>query len=209
MTAPTIRKLEIKGFRGIRSLVWSPHSRLNVILGAADRGKSTILEALALLFSTSPSQGLSEFDYHLRDLRSGFSIEAVLAIGDEGLVHDEGFPALPMQGWLGGKVTDLPDEDGAEPVIVCSRRDARPGDALRDNRRRRRNSRAFQPGDAPADRPGAARHRRSRRSRHPPGPGRGARSLPAGTGYPADGDAGGHEDAGSRPARQGPEIRPG
>lgn len=119
MTAPTIRKLEIKGFRGIRSLVWSPHSRLNVILGAADRGKSTILEALALLFSTSPSQGLSEFDYHLRDLRSGFSIEAVLAIGDEGLVHDEGFPALPMQGWLGGKVTDLPDEDGAEPVIVC------------------------------------------------------------------------------------------
>jgi predicted ATP-dependent endonuclease of OLD family len=62
MAAPTIRKLEIKGFRGIRSLVWSPHSRLNVILGAADGGKSTILEAVALLFSTSPSQGLSEFD---------------------------------------------------------------------------------------------------------------------------------------------------
>jgi putative ATP-dependent endonuclease of OLD family len=119
MTAPTIRKLEIKGFRTIQSLVWSPHSRLNVILGAADAGKSTILEALALLFSTSPSQGLSEFDYHLRDLRSGFSIEAVLAIGDEGLLHDEGFPAPPMQGWLAGKVTDLPDEDGAEPVIVC------------------------------------------------------------------------------------------
>ena len=119
MAAPTIRKLEIKGFRCIRSLAWSPHPRLNVILGAADGGKSTILEALALLFSTSPSQGLSEFDYHLRDLHSGFSIEAVLAIGDEGLLHDEGFPAPPMQGWLGGKLTDLPDEDGAEPVIVC------------------------------------------------------------------------------------------
>lgn len=119
MAAPTIRKLAITGFRGIRSLVWSPHPRLNVVLGAADGGKSTILEALALLFSTSPSQGLSEFDYHLRDLSSGFLIEAVLTIGDEGLLHDEGFPAPPMQGWLGGKLTDLPDEGGAEPVIVC------------------------------------------------------------------------------------------
>ena len=73
MAAPTIRKLEIKGFRGIRSLAWLPHPRLNVVLGAADGGKSTILEALALLFSTSPSQGLSEFDYHLRDLRSGLA----------------------------------------------------------------------------------------------------------------------------------------
>lgn len=53
----------------------------------------TILEALALLFSTSPNDVLSEFDYHLRDLHSAL-FEAVLAIANEGLLHDEAFPAL-------------------------------------------------------------------------------------------------------------------
>lgn len=119
MTAAVIRRLEIRGFRGIELFSWAPHARMNIILGAADSGKSTVLEAIALLFSAAPNFGLSEFDYHARNVAAGFSIEAVLAVGDVALLRDEGFPLPPMQGWLGDKLTDLPDENDAEPVLVC------------------------------------------------------------------------------------------
>lgn len=103
----------------MRRLSWSPHPELNVIVGAADGGKSTLLEAIALLFSPAPNYGLTEFDYHGRNLVAGFSIQAVLSFSDIGIMREEGFPAPPMQGWLNGKLTDLPDEAGAEPVLVC------------------------------------------------------------------------------------------
>lgn len=119
MASAIIRHLDIRRFRGVPSLSWSPHPELNVIVGAADGGKSTLLEAIALLFSPAPNYGLSEFDYHGRNLDAGFSIQAVLSFSDIGVMRDEGFPAPPMQGWLNGKLTDLPDEAGAEPVLVC------------------------------------------------------------------------------------------
>jgi putative ATP-dependent endonuclease of the OLD family len=119
MSAATIRRLDIKRFRGVRSLRWRPNPRLNIILGAADGGKSTVLEAIALLFSAAPNFALSEFDYHNRDVEAGLSIEAVLSVGDGAFLRDEGFPGPPMQGWLDGELTDLPDEDGAEAVLVC------------------------------------------------------------------------------------------
>ncbi|GLK78104.1 hypothetical protein GCM10008171_33580 [Methylopila jiangsuensis] len=103
----------------MRGLSWSPHPELNVIVGAADGGKSTLLEAIALLFSPAPNYGLSEFDYHGRNLDAGFSIQAVLSFSDISIMRDEGFPAPPMQGWLNGKLIDLPDEAGAEAVLVC------------------------------------------------------------------------------------------
>ncbi|WP_161494858.1 ATP-dependent nuclease [Bradyrhizobium canariense] len=78
-----------------------------------------MLEAIALLFSAAPNFALSEFDYHNRDVAVGFSIEAVLSVGDGAFLREEGFPAPPLQGWLDGKLTELPDEDGAEAVLVC------------------------------------------------------------------------------------------
>jgi putative ATP-dependent endonuclease of the OLD family len=119
MSTATIRLLVIKRFRGVRSLIWRPNPRLNIILGAADCGKSTVLEAIALLFSAAPNFALSEFDYHNRDVDAGFTIEAVLSVGGGAFLREEGFPAPPLQGWLDGKLTDLPDENGAEAVLVC------------------------------------------------------------------------------------------
>jgi putative ATP-dependent endonuclease of the OLD family len=119
MSTATIRLLIIKRFRGVRSLIWRPNPRLNIILGAADCGKSTVLEAIALLFSAAPNFALTEFDYYNRDVDAGFSIEAVLSVGDGAFLREEGFPAPPLQGWIDGKLTDLPDEDGAEAVLVC------------------------------------------------------------------------------------------
>jgi putative ATP-dependent endonuclease of the OLD family len=119
MALANIRRIDIKRFRGLRSLVWRPNPRFNIIVGAADGGKSTVLEAIALLFSPAPNFGLSEFDYHNRRVEAGFTIEAVLSVGDGAFLRDEGFPAPPLQGWSNEELSDLPDEDAAEAVLVC------------------------------------------------------------------------------------------
>ena len=50
-----------------------------VILGGGDVGKTTILEAIALLSPVNPAV-LSDPDHHDRDIEAGFSIEAVLSL---------------------------------------------------------------------------------------------------------------------------------
>ena len=62
---------------------------------------------------------ISEFDYFRREVGKGFEIEAVLALGDGAILKVDRFPLPPLLGWREGKLTDLPDEGGAEAVMVC------------------------------------------------------------------------------------------
>jgi putative ATP-dependent endonuclease of the OLD family len=78
VNVPTIYKLTIERFRCIRRLEWWPAIGVNVILGGGDVGKTTILDAIALL-PANPS-ALSDTDYHRRAIEDGFSIEAVLSL---------------------------------------------------------------------------------------------------------------------------------
>ena len=48
---PCIRLLTIERYRGIKTLTWRPDDGLNLILGGGDVGKTTILDAVALLLS--------------------------------------------------------------------------------------------------------------------------------------------------------------
>ena len=50
VSAPVILRLAIKRYRGIKALTWRPGTGLNLILGGGDVGKTTILDAVALLF---------------------------------------------------------------------------------------------------------------------------------------------------------------
>ncbi len=75
-----IRQLTIERFRGIKTLKWNPAIGVNIILGGGDVGKTTILEAIALLLNPSNSAVLSDADYHNRDPDSGFEIQAVLSL---------------------------------------------------------------------------------------------------------------------------------
>jgi putative ATP-dependent endonuclease of the OLD family len=118
-SGPAIYRLRIERFRGIRRMEWHPAAGLNMIVGPADSGKSTVLEALSLALTWAPTSALTEFDYFGRDTSKGFTIEAVLAVGDGAFLGAEGFPHPPLQGWRAGQLTDLPDEDNAEPVLVC------------------------------------------------------------------------------------------
>ena len=67
-----IYKLTIQRFRGIQSLTWLPAKGMNVILGGGDVGKTTVLEAIALLLSPSNTAVISEADSWARDSAQEF-----------------------------------------------------------------------------------------------------------------------------------------
>jgi putative ATP-dependent endonuclease of OLD family len=115
----SIRLLRIERFRGIEKLEWLPAPGLNVIVGPGDSCKSTILEAIGALLSPAPNINISEFDYFRRNIDQGFEVEAVLAIGDGSILKADRFPPPPLRGRREGQLTDLPDEGGAEAVMVC------------------------------------------------------------------------------------------
>jgi putative ATP-dependent endonuclease of OLD family len=78
-TTAVIRKLTIQRFRGLETFDWRPAPGMNVILGG-DVGKTTVLEAIALLLSPSNAAVVSESDYWKRDSTQEFVIEMVMTL---------------------------------------------------------------------------------------------------------------------------------
>ena len=79
-TTAAIRKLTIQRFRGLEKFDWHPQPGMNVVLGGGDVGKTTVLEAIALLLSPSNATVVSESDYWQRDSGQEFVIEAVMTL---------------------------------------------------------------------------------------------------------------------------------
>lgn len=109
-----ILKLTIRNFRGIQELDWYPSAGMNFILGGGDTGKTTVLEAVDLLFSPSTSFNVSETDYWIRDTATGFSIEAVVRLSEKVEINTQPNMAYPWH-W-DGKEAVVPDtnEENAE-----------------------------------------------------------------------------------------------
>src|ERR1700689_2986399 len=120
MTAPLIRRLSIERFRGIRFLTWLPTSGTNIVLGGGDVGKTTILDAIALLLAPSNATTLSDADYHGRNLADGFAIEAVISVPTEMLAAQSMKPSWPWE-WKANtlKVPSIGDAEAVgAPVYV-------------------------------------------------------------------------------------------
>ena len=79
-TAPAIYRLDIARYRAIENLTWLPVRGVNVILGGGDVGKTTILDAVALLFSPTNPANVADTDYHARKIEQGFVIEAIVSL---------------------------------------------------------------------------------------------------------------------------------
>jgi len=113
-----IYRLSIERFRCIKSLTWHPASGVNVILGGGDVGKTTLLDAIALLLSPTNPTTLSDTDYHARAVDAGFVIEAILSIPANTGVNHQTKPSWPWQ-W-DGKGVSVPGIEGeitgGEPV---------------------------------------------------------------------------------------------
>ena len=113
-----IRQVAVQNFRSLSDFTWAPNAGLNVILGAGDSGKTTLLDAIALALSAQPSQAAVETDYRNLDTDQGFSIELVLGQLSEALLALVYPP--PLWGWDSGTgvLHPGPNQDlGYEPVL--------------------------------------------------------------------------------------------
>lgn len=114
--AASIYKLTVQRFRGIKSLVWFPAQGMNVILGGGDVGKTTVLDAIALLLSPANTAVISEADYWARDSSQEFVIEAVMALPDGTGIGSQNTFAWPWA-WNGeDAVAPSADEESDEPA---------------------------------------------------------------------------------------------
>jgi putative ATP-dependent endonuclease of OLD family len=113
-SVPTIYRLSIERFRGIDSLIWHPARGVNVILGGGDVGKTTILDAIGLLFSPT-SSGASDTDYFARNIEEGFSIEAVVSLPPGCGINYQFKPSWPWE-WDGKDAVVPNTEDDAKPA---------------------------------------------------------------------------------------------
>lgn len=111
-----IRKLTIQRFRGIQALTWWPAEGMNVILGGGDVGKTTVLEAIALLLSPSNTVVISEADYWARDSTQEFIIEAVMTLPDATGIGSQNTFAWPWS-WDGQDVI-VPSSDGEDDLPI-------------------------------------------------------------------------------------------
>ncbi len=112
--------LNIENFRGISKLEWRPSPQVNVILGGGNVGKSTLLEAIALLLSSTNSYTLVDSDYWNRDVATEFLIEAVISLPDNSAINRQGAMAWPWE-WDGYNAV-LPlirenDEQATQPAV--------------------------------------------------------------------------------------------
>lgn len=108
-----ILKLTIRNFRGIHELEWRPSLGMNFVLGGGDTGKTTVLEAIDLLFSPSTSFAVSETDYWMRDTANSLIIDGVVRLGNGVDINTQQNMVYPWN-WNGMEavVPDNSEEDG-------------------------------------------------------------------------------------------------
>src|ERR1017187_5446719 len=109
-SSPTIYHLLIERFRGIKVLSWHPAKGVNVVLGGGDVGKTTILDAIALRFSPTNAAAPSDTDYHARDDKAGFLIEAIFSRPPISGINHQTKPGWPWD-WNGREAV-VPSDAG-------------------------------------------------------------------------------------------------
>ena len=115
---PLIRQLKIERFRGIEKFTWNPELGVNIILGGGDVGKTTILDAIALLLNPTNLMVLTDADYWHREVEKGFSVEAVMSLPEECGMNQQAKMAWPWE-WDGNepKLPKIDLESSSDKVI--------------------------------------------------------------------------------------------
>lgn len=79
-----IRKIEIRNFRSIQALDWTPSAGINCLIGPGDSGKSSILDAIDLCLGARRSAPFGDTDFFGLDVAQSISISLTLgALADE------------------------------------------------------------------------------------------------------------------------------
>jgi putative ATP-dependent endonuclease of OLD family len=73
-----IRRLEIRNFRSIQSLDWTPSNGVNCLIGPGDSGKSTVLDAIDLCLGARRSAPFGDTDFFSLDVSQTIVIAVTL-----------------------------------------------------------------------------------------------------------------------------------
>ena len=80
-----IRKVEIRNFRSIRSLDWTPSAGINCLVGPGDSGKSTILDAIDLCLGARRNISFGDTDFFGLEVTQPVIISLTLGTLPDGL----------------------------------------------------------------------------------------------------------------------------
>lgn len=116
MAGATIKRIRIERYKGVEASNWYPAPGLNLVLGGGDVGKTTLLDAVALLFSPTNAVNVAETDFYRRDADQGFLIEATISVPpDAGLDQHAAFTWPWVWNGVEPIVPPAPEEEG-EPA---------------------------------------------------------------------------------------------
>lgn len=82
---PTIRKIDIRNFRGIKHLSWMPGPGFNCLIGPGDSGKTSILDAVDLCLGARRVATFTDADFHNLDVSESITITVVLGALEDDL----------------------------------------------------------------------------------------------------------------------------
>jgi putative ATP-dependent endonuclease of OLD family len=105
-----VRFVQIRNFRGIASLDWSPSPGLNCLIGPGDSGKTTILDAIDLCIGARRNVPFSDADFHNLDIEQPISIAVTLGALPDALRSMESYGQY-LRGYDASTET-LEDEPG-------------------------------------------------------------------------------------------------
>ncbi|RKP48275.1 ATP-dependent nuclease [Trinickia fusca] len=117
-----IKQLRIERFRGIGYLKWAPKRGVNCLIGAGDSGKTTILDAIDLVFAERHTATFGDLDFYKGDPSKGLRIIAVVADLPREFLSDDRY-GLTLSGWeeATGKWKEEPNEAaGITPVLTVA-----------------------------------------------------------------------------------------
>ncbi|MFK4064085.1 ATP-dependent nuclease [Brucella anthropi] len=82
---PTIRKIDIRNFRGIKNLSWTPSPGFNCLIGPGDSCKTTVLDAIDLCLGARRNVAFTDADFHNIDVSQTISITVILGALEDAL----------------------------------------------------------------------------------------------------------------------------
>ncbi|MFJ1300083.1 ATP-dependent nuclease [Pseudomonadota bacterium AL_CKDN230030165-1A_HGKHYDSX7] len=113
-----VRRLEIRNFRSIQTLDWTPSNGLNCLIGPGDSGKSTILDAIDLCLGARRSAPFGDTDFFGLDVTRTITIAITLGALPDALKNIDVYGEFLRGFDLGTRQLEDEPRAGLETVLT-------------------------------------------------------------------------------------------
>lgn len=113
-----VRRLEIRNFRSIQTLDWTPYDGVNCLIGPGDSGKSTILDAIDLCLGARRSAPFGDTDFFGLDATQTIVIAVTLGALPDALKNIDSYGDFLRGFDLGTRLLEDEPRAGLESVLT-------------------------------------------------------------------------------------------